>query len=119
MHIFRKMHISQQKEDQDREGLVMASIVNEAKYEAMISALNKFASTVYTKSSEMQSLATVCRSALGDTDEGSAEIYKKISECQVKYADAAKEARDIAAQMQEELDEQRKEREVWANDDIE
>ena len=97
----------------------MADKINEQKYEAMISALQTFASTVSTKASEMQSLAAVCRSALGDNDEGSAEIYKKISECQVKYGDAATEALNIASEMQEELDEQRKEREIWDSDDIE
>ena len=97
----------------------MADRVNEAKYEAMIEALNTFANIVYTKSSEMQTIANVCQSALGDNDEGSAEIYKKISECQAKYGDAAKDAVDIAAAMQEELDAQRAERDVWESDDVE
>ena len=46
----------------------MAQRVDEAKYEAMISALNTFASNVYTASSEMQSLASVCTQALGEED---------------------------------------------------
>ena len=95
----------------------MAQRVDEAKYEAMISALNTFASNVYTASSEMQSLASVCTQALGEEDKAVGEIYSKIKDCQLKYADACTQARNIAAAMQEELDEQRKEDQVWSSDE--
>ena len=94
----------------------MADRVVESKYESMISALNKFATNVTTKSSDMQSLANICRNALGEGDEGAEQIHKKISECITKYAKAAAEAKSIAQKMQTELDNQRKERDVWSSD---
>jgi len=90
--------------------------IDEKKYEDMISALHTFASNVYNASSEMQSLATVCASALGDEDPAVSQITSKINECQVKYSDACDTARSIANEMQEELDEQRQENDVWAED---
>lgn len=95
----------------------MAQRVDEAKYEAMISALYTFASNVYTATSEMQSLASVCAQALNDEDKAVGEIYAKIRDCQLKYAEATTKARSIAAAMQEELDEQRKEDQIWNSDD--
>ena len=95
----------------------MASVVNEAQYEKMIEALTNFANSVIKKASDMQVLADTGKQALGDNDEGAAELCKKVADCQVKYGDAAKEARDIAQAMQEELDRQRKERAVWASED--
>ncbi len=95
----------------------MAQRVDEAKYEAMIAALYKFASNVYNSSSEMQTLAMVCAQALGEEDKAVGEIYKRIKECQLKYADATDQAKSIASEMQAELDEQRKENEVWNSED--
>lgn len=91
--------------------------INEQKYEEMISVLHTFATNVYNASSEMQSLATVCASALGDEDPAVAQITSQINDCQVKYADVCETARSIANEMQEELDEQRKENEMWSSDD--
>lgn len=95
----------------------MAQRVDEGKYEAMISALHSFATNVYTSSSEMQTLASVCAQALGEEDKAVGEIYSKIKDCQLKYAEACSQAKAIAAAMQEELDEQRKEDQVWNSDE--
>lgn len=95
----------------------MAQRVDEAKYEAMISALNAFASNVYTASSEMQTLASVCTQVLGEEDKAVGEIYSKIRNCQLKYADACNQAKSIAAAMQAELEQQRKEDQIWSEDD--
>ena len=95
----------------------MAQRVDEAKYEAMISALDAFASNVYTAASEMQSLTSVCAQALSEEDKAVGEIYTKIKDCQLKYAEATNQAKSIAAAMQEELDEQRKEDQVWSSDE--
>lgn len=95
----------------------MAQRVDEAKYEAMISALYTFASNVYTAASEMQSLASVCAQALSEEDKAVGEIYTKIKDCQLKYAEATNQAKAIAAAMQDELDEQRKEDQVWSSDE--
>lgn len=97
----------------------MAQRVDEAKYEAMITALYTFATNVYNTASEMQSLATVCTQVLSAEDKAVGEIQTKINDCQVKYADATEKAKKIAAAMQEELDEQRKEDQVWSGDDEE
>lgn len=95
----------------------MADKINEPKYEAMISALSTFASSVYAASSELQSLASVCVQAIGDDDKAAPEIYKRIKDSQLKYADATDQAKDIAAKMQEELDDARKEDNVWNGSD--
>lgn len=94
----------------------MAERVIESNYGEMISALYTFASNVYTKASEMQTVASVAASALGDEDSGVAETYKKLRECQLKYCEAVDMAKHIAATMQEELDEIKKEREIWESD---
>ena len=95
----------------------MAQRVDEAKYEAMISALYAFASNVYNAASEMQSLASVCAQELSEEDKAVGEIYTRIRDCQLKYAEATAKAKSIAAAMQEELDEQRKEDQIWDSDD--
>lgn len=95
----------------------MAQRVSEEKYDAMISALYTFASNVYIAASELQTLASVCTQALGEGDKAVDEIYKKIKDCQLKYAEATTQAKSIAAAMQEELDEQRKEDEIWNSDE--
>lgn len=94
----------------------MAQRVDEQKYEAMIAALYRFASNVYTAASEMQTLASVCAQALGSEDAAVGEIYLKIKDSQEKYADATGQAKAIAGAMQQELDDIRKEREVWSSD---
>ena len=91
--------------------------VNETKYAAMISALNAFASNVYTAASEMQTLASVCAQVLGEEDSGVKEIYAKVKACQLQYAAATTQAKKIAASMQEELDDAKKEESVWSGDE--
>lgn len=95
----------------------MAQRVDEAKYEAMISALNTFASSVKSASSEMQTHAYGCAQVLSEEDKAVNEIYAKIKDCQLKYAAACTQAQKIAQAMQEELDEQRKEDRVWSSDE--
>ena len=94
----------------------MANEIRKENYAAMINALNTFAGSVTTSASEMQSLASVCASALSGEDKAAGEIYKKIRDCQLKYAEAAQQARAIAASMQEELDRAQEEDNVWAED---
>lgn len=95
----------------------MAQRVDEAKYTAMISALYTFASNVHSVASEMQTLASVCAQALNEEDKAVGEIYAKIQACQQKYAEATRQAKSIAAAMQEELEEQKKEDDVWNCDE--
>ena len=91
--------------------------IDEKCYENMMTALYTFANVVYTKTSEMQTLAYTCTNVLGEEDSGTKEIYKKVSATQIKYAEAAKEARDIAAALQEELEDQKKEDQIWNSED--
>lgn len=107
-----RSHIHEEK------GGTTVARINEQSYEAMIAALYHFANTVYSAASEMQILASGCAQGLGEEDKAIPEIYKQIKECQLKYAEAVKKAKDIAAAMQEELDDQRKEDQVWASDDV-
>ena len=95
----------------------MAQRVDEQKYETMIAALQMFAGNVYTAASEMQTLAYTCVQAIGDEDKAVPEIYQKVKDAQLKYAEATNQAKSIASAMQEELDEIRKEKEVWNSDD--
>ena len=91
----------------------MAQRINETKYKNMISGLYHFAGTVYTKASEMQIAALVVKQALGENDTGAKEAYNHVKHCQEKYAIVVEEAKRIAQLMQEELDDQLKERNVW------
>lgn len=95
----------------------MASKIDEPRYEAMIAALGVFSSSVATAASELQTLASTCVQAIGDDDKAAPEIYKRIKDSQEKYADAAGQAKDIAAKMQQELDDSRKEDGIWNSDD--
>lgn len=94
----------------------MAERVDEAKYEAMIEALHTFASNVYTAASSMQDLAYGCAQKLSEEDKAAVEIYKRIKACQLNYAKATEKAREIATAMREELDEQKKEDDLWNED---
>lgn len=91
--------------------------VDEAKYEAMIEALNTFANQVSTAVAEMESIAATSVNAIGSEDAAVAPINAQIRKSREKYDLAVQEAKRIAAAMQEELDEQRKEREVWDGDE--
>ena len=91
--------------------------VNEAKYNQMISALYTFAGNVYTSASELQTLASVCVSAIGEEDSAVPKIYNDIKACQLKYMEAVEQAKKIAAAMQEELDEQKKEEAIWNSEE--
>ena len=54
---------------------------------------------------------------MSEEDKAVNEIYAKIKDCQLKYAAACAQAQKIAQTMQEELDEQRKEDQVWSSDE--
>ena len=94
----------------------MAQRVNEANYNAMITALGNFARNISTSADEMKSLAATCVSALGDEDKAAAPISKTTA-CAGKYLQAASMALKIAKAMQQELDAQKREDSVWSGDD--
>lgn len=96
----------------------MAQTVNEKKYEAMIEALALFANNVSEKATQMKELGGICARAMGNNDEGVAKACEQLRACERKYLDACKKAVGIAQDMQAELDAQRKERELWDNEDV-
>ena len=95
----------------------MASRISERNYAEMINALCVFAKNISEQSDDMLVTAYTCTQALGDSDEASGQILGKIQVCQQKYGEAAAMAIDIAKAMQEELEKQRSERQIWQNDD--
>ena len=95
----------------------MANRVIEANYNAMISALYAFASNVYILLSDMQTTTYMCTQALSEEDNAVGEIYPKIKDCTLKYAEATDKAKKVAESMQLELDEMKKEAEIWSSDD--
>ncbi len=90
--------------------------INEQAYETMIAALYAFASKVYVSASEMQTLASVCTQAIGEGDKANQEIYGRVRDCTLRYAECTDVAKHIAEQMQFELDRQREEDQVWGDD---
>lgn len=95
----------------------MADRVVEANYENMIEALSNCAKDIYDDAAELLNQANVCASALGDSDSAVPVILEKVTGCQQKYAECAAAAMDIANAMQTELEEIRKEKDVWESDD--
>lgn len=95
----------------------MADKIDEAKYDAMITALNSFAAKVSEASAEIQSLSSNCVQALGEEDKAVGPIAEKVRVCTGKYAEAAEQAQKIAQQMQQELEEAHREDEIWGSDD--
>ena len=95
----------------------MAERVNEANYEAMITALGNFAKNISSLADEMKSLSDTCISALSNTDKAIGPISAKTNACVRKYYTAASMALKIAKAMREELEEQQKEDQVWGSDD--
>lgn len=95
----------------------MAARIDEARYSAMISALATFANQISNAVDKMQSYASACTQAIGDEDNAVGPICTKIRESEKKYLLAAKEAVNIAQEMQKELDEQKKEDAIWDSDD--
>jgi len=97
----------------------MANRVIEANYENMITALQTSAKEIYNDATQLLTYASTCASALGEGDTGAANILANVQKAQQSYAECSAEAMNIAAAMQEELEEMQKERDVWADDDIE
>lgn len=95
----------------------MADRIDEAKYAAMIDALQRFAANVSSLAEQMESEAATVNAALGDEDEAIGEINRQLRASELKYMHACKQALNIASSMQEELDEARKERQVWQGDE--
>ena len=95
----------------------MAQKVDEARYEAMISALSSFASAVSSAVDEMDSIVNECVQNLSQEDEAVGQISSRIKGCEKKYLECCRQALTIAQDMQQELEAQQKEREIWSEDD--
>jgi len=97
----------------------MADRVIEANYENMINALQNASKAIYDDAAQLLMYASTCANALGERDTGAANILSNVQNAQRSYAECSAEAMNIAAAMQEELEEIQKEKDVWADDDIE
>lgn len=95
----------------------MATKIDRSQYHAMMSALNTFAVNVSEAADGLQSLASACTQAIGKEDKAVPEICKQIMESQRKYADAVAMAKSIISDMQEELDIDAEEDNVWTSSD--
>lgn len=95
----------------------MADRINEQNYESMISTLKQYASRIHSEVETMQGIGNACIQAIGDEDEAVGKIVSDLRSCERKYLEAAKQALSIANTMQEELDAQRREREIWNSED--
>lgn len=95
----------------------MANRVSEQNYENMIEALVGAAHKIYGCAEQMMGYANTCASALGDGDEAIPKILENVTTAQQGYSECAASAMQIAQAMQEELDEMRKERDVWESEE--
>ena len=94
----------------------MAERFDKTKSAAMISALNTFAANVDNEMSAMQTLCNTCVQAIGEDDMAASKILAEIQKCQLKYKDATKRARSIAAAIQNESDDLDQENNIWSED---
>lgn len=88
----------------------MAERIVEQNYKNMIDALGTFGSAVSVIQSELESIATLAQSELGEGDSDIESIAKQVKSCCLKYAELSNQAIEIANAMQEELDEYIKDR---------
>lgn len=95
----------------------MASNINEAAYETMIGALNSFASKITELAGNLGAASDLCRSALSDDDAAIEPLCEKVKVSKGKYEACAATAKSIAGSMAEELEEARRERQVWSGND--
>lgn len=95
----------------------MADRVVAANYENMIEALSGCAKNIYDDAAELLNQANICVSALGDSDSAAPVILEKVAGCQQKYAECAAAAMDIVKDLQKDLEEMAKEKDVWESDD--
>ena len=95
----------------------MVQKVDEAKYGAMIDALKAFAAAVSSAVAEMDAIVCDCAQNLSQEDEATGEISMRIRVCEKAYLECCQQALTIAQDMQQELEAQQKERDIWSEDD--
>lgn len=95
----------------------MAEVIDEQKYEEMMSALIQCASNINLAAEEMQSCAVVCVNAIGEEDNAVSGIYGGIRRCQIKYLKLAKMALDIVGAMRRELEKQKRDNSQWQSEE--
>ena len=95
----------------------MADRINEEKYMHMIEELHTCATRIYSISSNLQSVASVASSALGEEDASIPGIYKGIRECTLKAANLVEMVRALAATMSREQEAAMIEKKLWENDE--
>ena len=94
----------------------MAGKIEPINCNAMIEALNTFASKTSETSSELAAACASCTSVLGEGDLAGESIAANARAIALKYAELAEKARAIAGVVQEELDAYYEEQGVWTKD---
>lgn len=92
--------------------------VDEACYYNMIEELRGFVKDMHDNGTQMRDAIKSCTSILGDQDEGTNYILTSARDFLEKYLNIAINAKAIADAMESELEDQRKEREIWSSDSV-
>lgn len=82
----------------------MADYVNPQNYRNMMDALNTFAAKCAETIESLETACSTCAGVLGDDDVMTPELHTRAAGIRSKYSALAQEARRIAREMQEELD---------------
>ena len=101
----------------------MADYVNPQNYQNMMDALNTFAAKCAETIESLETACSTCAGVLGDDDVMTPELHTRATAISTKYSSLAEEARRIAREMQEELDdiarrEQQAQQDTSADDDF-
>lgn len=94
----------------------MAKYINRQHYQAMISALYTGSARINNISSNLQTIASIASSALGQEDTSVEGLYKEIRKATIKYADLSDSIRNLASSMETELASAEEEHAIWNED---
>lgn len=83
----------------------MANYMKPENYQAMISALRTFSNQVQESVNKLYSISAACKQVLGDEDIIAKNLDPNVQAVANHYYGAAQQAANIAAAMQQELDE--------------
>lgn len=94
----------------------MADYMNPTNYNNMIEALNTFAAKTLETCEKLNTACTQCVTVLGQDDVASVKITTSASVISAKYQELVLEAKRIAADMQQELQEYYERERSYAGD---
>ena len=94
----------------------MADYMNPTNYNNMIAALNTFAAKTMETCEKLNTACTQCITVLGEDDVAAAKITTSARGRCAKYEELVLEAKRIAADMQQELDDYYKPEDTYTGD---